>query len=66
MIILDIIFCIFEIIFSENQGEPSFCILGGEHKRRTIFKEGGTRIKLWYICKEFLINKALDPTHKKI
>ena len=53
------------LFFLKIRGEPSFCIFGGEHKRRTIFKEGGTRIKLWYICKELLINKALDPTHKK-
>ena len=37
-----------------------------EHKREAMFKRGNqTKMKLWYRCKEALINQVFDSTHKE-
>ena len=48
---------LFHIIFVLNEG-PEFCIFGGgTQKRGQSSKQGKqTRVKLWYKCKEVLIN----------
>ena len=55
--------------FVYKWGDKSFGFLVGQHKRGCNFQRGRvgvqTKMKLWYKCKEVLINQVFYSTHKQ-